>query len=267
MADKGLDFKDVLKEAQKMGFAEANPTSDLEGLDSNHKLAILVAMGYGVFIDPQKIPTEGISQITKFDIDMADKLGYSIKLLAISQKHKEGIEARVHPTLLPKKHLLSSVKEAYNAILINGKFSGNSILYGLGAGGNPTANAVVGDIVEISRTLATQTPGVPPLGYPITSMEEGNLIPINDLAISYYLRIHAVDEPGVLAKISNILAKHGVSILTVDQHGSEKGAKKSLPIVLLTHKVLEKKMMAALKEIDKQSVVAKKTLLIRIKES
>lgn len=256
------DFAHVLAEAQKNGFAEADPTADVEGIDAAHKLTILTALAYGQFIPFEKIHREGISSITALDIEMAEKFGYAIKLLAISRKIGEEIEARVHPTMIPKNHILASVRGVYNAVAIEGERFGTSLLYGLGAGGEPTATAVVADIIQIARNIALRVPGVPPLGVRIEAMQRGRLRPIEEIESEYYFRFNAIDKPGVFARIASLLGQNHISISSVYQHGREEG--KEVPIVVITHRAAEKNVIAALREIDKLAVVSKKTQLIRI---
>lgn len=262
MAEKKRDFSEVLAEAQKLGYAESNPASDIEGIDTAHKLTILVALAFGQFISLDKIYTEGITHITSFDFEMAEKFGYTIKLLAITKKLNDEIEARVHPTMIPKEHMLASVRGVFNGVMIEGESFGKSLFYGLGAGGPPTATAVVADIIEIARNIALRVPSVPPLGYKTETIQKGKVRPMDDIEAEYYLRFNALDKSGVFAKIAHILGLNHISISSVYQHGREEG--KEVPIVVVTHKAREKNIMAALKEIDKLAVVTHKTLLIRI---
>ncbi len=265
MGEQKKSFAEVLAEAQKLGYAEANPASDVEGIDTAHKLAILTSLAYGQIIPLDKIYTEGITQITSFDLEMADRFDYTIKLLAISKKIGDEIEARVHPTLLSKDHILARVRGVFNAVMMQGEFVGPSVLYGLGAGGAPTATAVVADIIDMSRNIMLRVPGVPPLGMHIDSIQKGKVRAMDDIETGYYLRFTAVDKPGVFARIASILGQNQISISAVYQHGREEG--KEVPIVVITHKAREKNVQAAVKEIDKLNVVAKKTLLMRIELS
>lgn len=262
MAEKKKTFSEVLAEAQKMGLAEADPSADIDGLDTAHKLVILTALAYGQMIPLNKIYTEGISGITALDHEMASHFGYTIKLLAISKMAKDEIEARVHPTMIPHDHMLAAVKGSFNAVMLNGEFFGKSLLYGLGAGGLPTATAVVADIVEMARNIASRIPGVPPLGYKTENIQKGKIKPMEEIETEYYLRFNAIDKPGVFAKIAHLLGQNHVSISSVEQHGREEG--KEVPIMVLTHKAKEKNVINALKEIDKLSVITNKTMLIRI---
>jgi len=262
MSEKKRDFSAVLLDAQKAGFAESNPASDIEGHDTAHKLSILSTMAYGAIVPVDKVYTEGITNITAFDFEMAERFGYSIKLLAISKKINDEIEARVHPTMIPKEQMLASVRGAYNAILVNGEYIGQSMQYGLGAGSLPTATAVVADIVEIARNIALRVRGVPPMGYRIEEMPKAKIRSMEDIESSYYLRFTTQDKPGVFAKIANALGQNHVSISSVYQHGREED--KEIPIVVVTHLSKEKNMMMALKEIDRLSVITQKTTVIRI---
>lgn len=262
MAEKKREFHEVLAEAQRLGYAEANPGADVEGTDSAHKLTLLTALAYGQIIPLEKIYKEGITEISLFDLEMAERFGYTIKLLAISKKMGDDIEARVHPTMISKQNILAQVRGAFNAVLLRGEFMGESLLYGLGAGGHPTATAVIADIIEIARNIALRVPGVPPLGYRIETIHKGKVKPMEEVESEYYLRFNALDKPGVFAKIAHLLGQNQISISSVYQHGREEG--KEVPIVVMTHKAREKHVMNAVKEIDKLSVVAKETMLIRV---
>lgn len=262
MGDSGKSFDEVVKEAQAKGYAEANPASDIEGTDTLYKLVLLTGLCFGQWVTPEKIYKEGITQITPLDLEMGKKFGYTIKLLAIAKKTNGDLEARVHPTMVPQNHMLASVKGAFNAVMLEGAHFGKSLLYGLGAGGPPTATAVVADLVELSRHIATQCPGVPPLGYPVDKIQKAKIKPIEDLTSEYYLRFTTVDKPGVLAKVTHLLGEHHIGISSVYQHGREEGA--SVPIVILTHKALEKNIHMAVRDIDKLSSITEKTVIIRI---
>lgn len=262
MADQRREFADVLAEAQKLGYAEANPASDIEGIDSAHKLALLSTLAYGQMVPLDKVSVEGITGISAFDLDMAGRFGYAVKLLAISKKSGDEIEARVHPTMIPLDHMLASVRGVYNGIMLEGEYFGRSMLYGLGAGSLPTATAVVADIIEIARNIALRVPGVPPLGIRIEKMPKAKIKPLEDIESEYYLRFNVIDKPGVLARIANCLGQNHISISSVYQHGREEG--KEVSIVVITHRAREKNVAAALKDVDRNGVVSKKTLLIRI---
>ncbi|MBX7148011.1 homoserine dehydrogenase [bacterium] len=263
MAHDKKDFATVLAEAQKSGYAEADPTADIEGIDPTHKITILTALAYGQLVPVDKVYREGITQITPHDFAMAERFGFAIKLLGISKMRDNGaLEVRVHPTLVPKTHSLAPVDGAFNAVMVEGEKLGSSLFYGMGAGGPPTATAVVADIVEIARNLANQVPGVPPLGYKIEEIQKAKLVPMDDIESEYYLRFNVQDKPGVLAKISAILGQNNISISSLEQEGLPNGS--AVPIVILTHKALEKNVQASIKEIDKLNFMTAKTFLLRI---
>lgn len=264
MLEAGLDFKEALALAQSKGYAEADPTADVAGIDSAHKLTILIALAFGKFVSLQKIHIEGITDLTSLDLQMAKRFGYAIKLLGITKMVQGEIEARVHPTMIPLDHMLASVRGAFNAVMIAGENIGQSLCYGLGAGGQATATAVVADIVEIARNIAERVPGIPPLGYPLDKMEKAKVRSMEMMETEYYLRFTTLDRPGVFSKIAAILGANHISISSVEQHGREEGAE--VPIVVLTHKAVEKNVQSALHEIDKLPMMTKKSLLIRIEK-
>jgi len=263
MANEGGKFKDILREAKQQGFAESDPTLDVEGMDTTHKLAILISMAYGAKISFKEIYTEGISHIEPLDIEFARELGYKIKLLAISRQINSQVEARVHPTLIPATHLLSKVDGTYNAIFINGDAIGPSMFYGRGAGMMPAASAVVSDIIDISRDIVRGiSQRVPPFSYQREFLKKIRIKNIKEVVTRYYLRFSVVDRPGVLSKISGILGKNSISIHSVIQKGRRiKGA---VPIFLLTHEAREADVRKALKEIDHLPITKDKTMLIRM---
>ncbi len=266
MTEKKEEFETVLKRAQNLGYAEQDPTFDIDGIDAAHKLTILISIAYGVYINFKKLYIEGIREISAFDIECAKRFGFVIKLLAITKKNKNKIEARVHPCMIPLSNPLANVHEAYNAILLNGDFVGPSLLYGKGAGKNPTASAVVGDLVEIGRNLLNGVSyTVPPLGHSDQKIEDGVIQPLEDLETEYYLRVLVNDRPGVLSKITGILGKHLISISSVYQHGQ--GFGKIVPIVILTHQASEKNMRRAVQEIARLKVVKRKLLFIRVEKN
>jgi homoserine dehydrogenase len=266
MAEKGGEFETVLKSAQAIGYAEQDPTFDIDGIDAAHKLSILISIAYGAYFHPKKIFTQGIRDLSAFDIECARRFGFCIKLLAIAKRGRNGIQARVNPCMVPLSNPLSSVREAFNAILIEGDFVGPSLLYGKGAGKRPTASAVVGDIVEIARNLVKGISyTVPPLGFAGGRLKKKGLEDIKDLESEYYLRFTVSDRSGVLSKIAGILGKNAISISSVYQHGQGKG--KKIPIVVLTHRAQEKNIQRALATIDRLSVVKEKTVLIRIESA
>jgi len=265
MANKGSSFQEALKDAQLRGYAEADPTLDVEGIDTVHKLAILISLAYGVHIRLDDIYTEGISKIEPIDLKFASEFGYSIKLLAISKNDEKGIEARVHPTMIPKTHILSNVNGVYNAFQVIGDCVGHILLYGLGAGMMPAGSAVVSDLVDLSRNiLHGSIRRVSPLSYRDHCIVPKSIIPIDELFSHYYFRFTVVDRPGVLSKISGILGKNNISISSVIQKGRK--IRGSVPIVMMTHEAREADVSRALAKIDKLDVVTDKTTLIRIEQ-
>ena len=265
MTNEGSPFSDVLKEAQALGYAEADPTFDIEGIDTAHKLTILLSIAYGVPIDFETVYTEGISKITPLDIKFIKEFGYSIKLLAISKDDGKSIEARVHPTLIPEDTLLANVNEAYNALYVKGDAVGNVMLFGPGAGMMPTGSAVVSDLVDIGRNLLSGAIGrVPSVGYQPSYVKPRRVKSIEELDAEYYFRFSAIDKPGVLSKISGVLGEHQISIKSVHQKGRDlMGA---VPIVMITHEAKEAAVKKALSDIDKLDIVQDKTILIRIED-
>jgi homoserine dehydrogenase len=264
MTDEGRSFKEVLKEAQAKGYAEADPTYDVEGIDAAHKLTILIRLAFGTPLQFDEVFTGGISEITPLDIEFSREFGYRIKLLAIAKCEEGKLEARVHPTMIPEGHLLSTVNSVFNAIYIQGDAVGPTLLYGQGAGQMPTASAVVSDLVELGRNLLVQARGrrVPGLSYQASAIEKIPLKRMEDVIAPYYMRFSAVDRPGVLSKISGILGKNGISIASVIQKGRQiKGA---VPIVMMTHEAKERNMHRALHEIERLGAIREKTRFIRV---
>ena len=264
MTDEGRNFKDVLKEAQEKGYAEADPTYDIEGIDAAHKLAILIRLAFGTPIRFEEVFIGGISEITPLDIQFGREFGYRIKLLAIAKIDQGKIEARVHPTLIPERHLLSTVEGVFNAIYIKGDAIGPTLFYGQGAGQMPTGSAVISDLVELGRNLLIQATGrrVPLLAYQESAIEKISLKKMEDVAMPFYMRISALDRPGVLSRISGILGKNDISIASVIQKGRRiKGA---VPIVMMTHEAKERNVHRALREIDQLGVILGKTIFIRV---
>jgi homoserine dehydrogenase len=265
MTDQGSPFSEVLREAQELGYAEADPTFDIEGIDTAHKLTILLAIAYGVPIDFETVYTEGISKVTPLDIKFMKEFGYRIKLLAISKDDGHAIEARVHPTLIPYDSVLANVNEAYNALYIKGDAVGNVMLYGPGAGMMPTGSAVVSDLVDVARNMLRSAVGrVPPVGYQPASMKARQIRPIEELRTEYYFRFSAEDRPGVLSIVSGILGNHEISIKSVHQKGRDLVG--AVPIVMITHEAKEAAVRKALAEIDQLEVIKDKTVLIRIED-
>jgi homoserine dehydrogenase len=266
MTDAGASFAEVLAAAQAEGYAEADPTMDVEGIDAAHKLAILVALAFGHPIDFSRIYTEGISRITPTDLRFARGFGYRVKLLAIAKQDADGaVEARVHPTMIPADHPLAAVGGVFNAVYLNGSTTGPVLLYGRGAGGLPTGSAVVSDLVDIARNLlAGAAHRVPPLGYQMTAVTPRVVLPMDRVVSRYYFRFQVFDRPGVLSKISGVLGAHDVSIASMIQEGREAVA--AVPIVMMTHEAREADVRTALAEIDRLAVVQEPSLSIRVED-
>ncbi len=265
MTDEGIPFAEVLQDAQRLGFAEADPTYDIEGIDTAHKLAILMTIAYGTPITHKQIVTEGISQIEPMDIELAREFGCRIKLLAISRNHGDHVEARVHPTMVPQQHLLASINGAYNAIHFQGDTVGNVLLYGLGAGMIPTGSAVAADLVDIARNIACGSIGrVPALSYLPDQMQSRRITPMAELYGPYYFRCTVLDQPGVLASIAGILAKYEISIESVLQKGRKSAG--AVPLVVVTHSARESAIRGALDEIGRLEAVTAPVVKIRILE-
>lgn len=265
MTDERKSFAVVLKEAQDLGFAEANPVYDIEGIDAAHKLAILLSLSYGKKVHLDDIYREGIAGIGEQDIEFARELGYRIKLLAIAISRGREIEARLHPTMIPFDHLLANVNGNFNAFHIIGDAADSVFLYGQGAGMMPTASAVIGDIVDISRDILKGITGrVPPRVRNEEGIESIRLLPFDEIRTNYYLRFSAVDRPGVLSRISGILGANDISLATVIQKGREQVG--PVPIVMTTYKSREHDVRKALEEIDQLDIVMGRTKLIRIED-
>lgn len=265
MKREGLSYKEVVNEAVRLGIAEDPPTLDVDGTDAAHKLAIIVSLISGFPVSYKQIYKEGITEITPDDIRFADEFGYAIKLLAIARSHGDYIEARVHPTMIPKENLLANVDEVFNAIYLEGDFVGPNLYYGLGAGRRPTGSAVVSDIITLARHIIDGKGGIiPPLGFQKDVKEPVKIQPIDELKSRYYFRVSAVDRPGVLSAISGILGKYQISIESVIQKGRRKKESDSVPIVMLTHEAIEKDVRKAISEIDRLDVVTGKTVVIRV---
>ncbi len=253
--DEGISFEKALAEAQNQGYAEADPTLDVGGFDTAHKIAIMAALAYGMEINLKDVYIEGISQITPLDIEFAGQFGYRIKLLAISKFQDNTVEARVHPTMIPFKNLLASISGTVNAITISGDAVGDILLYGHGAGMMPTASAVVSDIVDIARNILSGTARrIPPLSYQRESISRIPVLSIDDLVTHYYFRFAALDRPGVLSTISGILGKYDISIQSVHQKGRKTNG--SVPLVMLSHRAKEADVRQALAEISDLNVVS-----------
>jgi len=260
MTEGNVEFLGALKEAQEFGYAEADPTLDIEGIDSAHKLAILASLSYGIPIPYEYIYIEGISNISTQDIAFASELGYKVKLLAIAKESDNELDLRVHPTMLPKDYLISKVEGAFNAVYVEGDAAGSTLYYGRGAGDMPTGSAVVSDIVDLARNIRKNAAGRVPI---ITrAMRDVGIKKIDDVVSMYYFRFSALDKPGVLSKISGILGNYDISIASVIQKGRRIG--EAVPLVVLTHAAKEKDVRQAIKEIDQLPVVMDKTMFIRV---
>ncbi|MFZ6016389.1 MAG: homoserine dehydrogenase [Nitrospirota bacterium] len=260
MTEENMEFSDALKEAQRLGYAEADPTLDIEGIDSAHKLTILASLSYGIPISYKDIYTEGISGISPQDIGFASEFDYKVKLLAIAKEINGEVELRVHPTMLPEHYLISKVDGPFNAIYVEGDAIGSTLYYGRGAGDMPAGSAVVSDIVDIARNIRKNATGRIPV---MTSASRDIRIrKMDDVTSMYYFRFSALDRPGVLSKISGILGNYNISIASVIQKGRRMG--EAVPVVILTHEAKEKDVRQAINEIDQLSVVMDKTVFIRV---
>lgn len=262
MREKGRDFADVLAEAQRLGYAEADPTFDIEGNDAAHKLTILSSLAFGIPLQTEKVYTEGITKITREDVEYATSLGYRIKLLGIAKRTPAGIEMRVHPTFIPQKRLIANVDGVMNAIVVNGDAVGSTLYYGAGAGAEPTASSVVADIIDVVRALTSDPENrVPHLAFQPDALSDLPILPIEEVETAYYLRMQALDKAGVLAQVAGILGQNGISIEAILQKEPE-GT--SAAIVILTHKIVEKQLNAAIKSIESLEGIEGKVTRIRL---
>ena len=266
MRDKGASFETVLKEAQRLGYAESDPTFDIEGVDAAHKLTIMAAIGFGIPMRFGSAHVEGISRLTQQDIRYAGELGYRIKLLGIAKRKPAGIELRVHPTLIPQRRLIANVEGVMNAILVKGDAVGQTMYYGAGAGAEPTASAVVADLVDVARMMtADPEHRVPHLAFQPDRMADLPILPIGEVETRYYLRLRVVDRPGVLADITRALADLGISIEAMVQKEPHAG-EEQVDIIMLTHQTLEKHVETALARVEALPVVSGKVTRIRLEE-
>jgi len=264
MRDKGRDFADVLAEAQALGYAEADPTFDVEGIDAAHKLTILASIAFGIPLQFDKVYTEGITQITRTDVEYAEQLGYRIKHLGIARQTPEGIELRVHPTLIPERRLIANVNGVMNAVLVKGDAVGPTLYYGAGAGAEPTASAVVADVIDVVRALTSDPENrVPHLAFQADALADIPVLGSERFKTAYYLRLNAEDKPGVLADVTRILADHNISIEAIIQKEPLKG-ETAVPIIMLTQITLEQEMNAAIAEISALPTVSGKINRIRL---
>jgi len=264
MRDKGRDFDDVLKEAQALGYAEADPTFDVEGIDAAHKLTILAAIAFGIPLQFDKAFTEGITKITREDVMYAEELGYRIKHLGVARRSDKGVELRVHPTLIPERRLIANVDGVMNAVLVKGDAVGPTLYYGAGAGAEPTASAVVADIIDVVRTLTSDpTNRVPHLAFQADALSDLPILDIEQTETAYYLRMQANDRPGVLADVTRILGDLGISIEAIIQKEPAEG-QDEVPIIMLTHRVAEKNMNEAIGRIESLEPIKGKVTRIRL---
>ncbi len=264
MREQGRDFAEVLAEAQARGYAEADPTFDVEGIDAAHKLTILTSIAFGVPLQFPRVYTEGITRITRDDVVYAEQLGYRIKHLGIARRAESGIELRVHPTLIPQRSLLASVNGVMNAVLVKGDAVGLTLYYGPGAGAEPTASAVVADLVDVVRTL-TADPGnrVPHLAFQADALADLPVLAMEQVETAYYLRMLAVDRPGVLAEVTRILGDLEISIEAILQKEPQAGVAE-VPVIMLTHTVHERQMNAAIQQIEALDCIRDKITRIRL---
>jgi homoserine dehydrogenase len=265
ITDEGSTFADALAVAQKQGYAEADPTLDVEGFDTAHKIAILSALAYGMPLNLKDVYTEGIAHITPMDIDFAGQFGYRIKLLAISKHRGDAVEVRVHPAMIPFANMLSNVNGTLNAVTVTGDATGDIMLYGRGAGMMPTASAVVSDLVDLARNMLSGAAGrVPALAFQRGRIREIPILPIDRISAHYYIRFSALDRPGVLSTISGVLGTHGISIQSVHQKGRKTNG--AVPVVMLTHRAREADVRQALRDIGALDVTDAKPVVIRIED-
>jgi homoserine dehydrogenase len=266
MKEKGRDFADVLKEAQELGYAEADPTFDVEGIDAAHKLTILASLAFGIPLQFEKCFTEGISKIEPQDVTYAEEFGYRIKHLGVTRKTEAGVELRVHPTLIPEKRLIANVNGVMNAVLVNGDAVGSTLYYGAGAGSLPTASAVVADVIDVARALTTDpTNRVPHLAFQPGELSDTPVLSMDDVETAYYLRMTVEDKAGVLAAIAGILSEAGISIDAMQQ--KEPGdADDYVPLVMLTHSVREAAMNTAIAKIEGLGAVRGSVTRIRVEQ-
>jgi homoserine dehydrogenase len=271
MREKGLPFETVLRQAQELGYAEADPTFDIQGIDAAHKVTLLSAIAFGIPVQFDRAYVEGITALDSQDIRYAEQLGYRIKLLGITRRREhegvlQGIELRVHPTLIPAKRLIANVEGAMNAVMVKGDAVGHTLYYGKGAGAEPTASAVIADLVDVARML-TVDPGnrVPHLAFQADALTNVPVLPIEEVLTSYYLRLRVADEPGVLADITRILADGGISIDAVLQREPAEGERQT-DIILLTHRSIEGQVRRAIDRMQALATVLSKVVLIRLEE-
>lgn len=264
MLEKNRTFDDVLKEAQALGYAETDPTFDVEGIDAAHKLTILSSIAFGIPLQFEKIYTEGITKIERQDVSYADELGYRIKHFGITRRTENGIELRVHPTLIPERRLVANVNGVMNAVVVKGDAVGPTLYYGAGAGSEPTASAVVADVIDVARALTSDPNNrVPHLAFQPNQLSDTSILPMDEVMTAYYLRMQAIDKPGVLADVTKILGDAGISIEAILQKEPAEGAK-HVPVIMLTQRVKEKFMNQALNQIEALDTIDGKVMRIRV---
>jgi homoserine dehydrogenase len=266
MRDKGRDFDDVLAEAQALGYAEADPTFDVEGIDAAHKLTIIGSIAFGIPLQFDKTYTEGISRIEQQDVVYASELGYRIKHLGITRKTEKGVEMRVHPTLIPERRLIANVDGVMNAVLVKGDAVGPTLYYGAGAGAEPTASAVVADVVDVVRALTTDPENrVPHLAFQPDELSDLPILTMDDVQTAYYLRMQVADRPGVMAKVAGIFADHDISIEAIQQKEPEEG-ENQVSLILLTHVVQERMMNQAIARIQELDALSGEVVRVRMEQ-
>ena len=264
MRDNGSDFADVLAEAQRLGYAEADPTFDVEGIDAAHKLTILASIAFGIPLQFEKCYTEGISHITREDVVYAEELGYRIKHLGVARRTDKGVELRVHPTLIPERRLIANVDGVMNAVLVKGDAVGPTLYYGAGAGAEPTASAVVADVIDVVRVLTADPENrVPHLAFQPDQLVDVPILPVADIETAYYLRMEVTDKPGVLADVTRILADQEVSIEALVQKEAAEDVV-TVPVIILTHRIREAQMNEAISQIEKLASIHGKVTRIRL---
>ena len=266
MSDDGREFDDVLAEAQKLGYAEADPSFDIDGIDAAHKLTILAAIAFGIPLQFERVYIEGIRHVARADVEYAKRLGYRIKHLGIARQGERGIELRVHPTLLPSRQILANVNGVMNAVMINADAAGPTLYYGAGAGAEATASAVVADLVDVVRTLTADPENrVPHLAFRPDALVELPVVEMADVETAYYLRLSVLDQPGVLADVTRILGNRGISIEAILQQEPDDG-EATVPVIILTHRVLERAMEVAIKEIEALPQIPEEVVRMRMEQ-
>ena len=266
MRDKGRTFPDVLAEAQALGYAEADPTFDVEGIDAAHKLTILASIAFGIPLQFDKAYTEGITRLTTADVNYAEAFGYRIKHLGIARRTETGVELRVHPTLIPEDRLLANVHGVMNAVMVNGDAVGSTLYYGAGAGSEPTASAVVADIIDVARAFSCDPESrVPHLAFRAEALSDLPILPVGEVETAYYLRLHAQDRPGVLARVASILSERGINIESIMQKDVEE-QDGLVPIIILTHRVREQSMNDAIAAMEALDEVSSPLMRIRVEQ-